>query len=435
MKKKIIVATASLSLLLGGVPGFTNGNGALANSLEDKINNVQEQRSENKSAQDKASSEIAEIQKDQDKLDAEIKNLDQKVADTSSKIDSKNKEIKKTKEEIDKLKEEIEVLVKRIAERDKLLKDRVKAMYENGGSVQYIEVVLGSQDFGDFLDRVFALNEIAEQDKKLLEAHKRDKKELEEVKKEVESTLDSLKEQMKELESLKAELDAAVKRKNALLGELKHEEAQMHKHIDKLENEEDLLAKQQAAFEAEKKRQEEEARKRAAEAAAAEAAARSNNNSSSSSNTSSNSSSGGGGGSTVSTPAVTGGMFMKPASGAFTSGMGQRWGSFHAGVDIARGGTVPIVAAASGTVIKSYYSSSYGNVVFIAHYLNGQAYTTVYAHMRERHIGTGASVQKGQQIGIMGSTGQSTGQHLHFEVHQPSWNSAKSNAINPRQFF
>ncbi len=67
----------------------------------------------------------------------------------------------------------------------------------------------------------------------------------------------------------------------------------------------------------------------------------------------------------------------------------------------------------------------------IAHSINGQTYTTVYAHLSSRSVGDGAVVSKGQQIGLMGNTGDSYGQHLHFELHRGPWNAAKSNAINP----
>ncbi len=432
----MIAVLASASLLFAGF-NHLGVDVVHAESLKDKINKVKEKREENKSTQDKVKEEIDKIKHNQDLLDAEIKKLDQQMADTQGKIESKENEISKTKEEIEKLKEEIKVLEKRIAERDKMLKDRVTAMYENGGSVQYIEVLLGSRSFGDFLDRVFALNEIAEQDKEILEAHKADKKLLEETKQKVEQKLEVLKNQMKELESLKASLKQKVDRKNSLLSELEKEEEHMHEELGNLEDEADLLQKQQSAFEAEKRRQEEEARrlaakraaeKRAAEEAAKRAASKKDNNKKSSSQSSNSSS-------TAPTPSVSGGLFIKPSDGYFTSGYGPRWGRMHPGIDIARGGTVPVVASASGTVIKSYYSSSYGNVIFIAHYLNGQTYTTVYAHLRERNVGNGASVQKGQRIGIMGNTGRSTGQHLHFEIHKGQWNSSKSNAINPRRFF
>lgn len=130
------------------------------------------------------------------------------------------------------------------------------------------------------------------------------------------------------------------------------------------------------------------------------------------------------------------GLFIKPAEGTFTSHWGPRWNSFHHGIDIAQGGTVPIYAAAGGTVIRSYESDSYGETVMIRHNLNGVHYETVYAHMRtgSRKVSVGQTVQQGQLLGYMGNTGQSYGQHLHFEIHRGAWNSSKSNSIDPYPF-
>ncbi|QCJ45498.1 peptidase M23 (plasmid) [Bacillus sp. S3] len=127
------------------------------------------------------------------------------------------------------------------------------------------------------------------------------------------------------------------------------------------------------------------------------------------------------------------GSFMRPALGPLSSPFGARWGTMHWGLDIASGGKsqVPIVAAADGVVHRSYLSSSYGNVVYIKHKIGGKDYETVYAHMTMRAVSEGATVKQGQFLGYMGSTGDSTGVHLHFEIHSPAWNSAKSGAINP----
>nr|WP_083935167.1 M23 family metallopeptidase [Bacillus sp. 1NLA3E] len=109
----------------------------------------------------------------------------------------------------------------------------------------------------------------------------------------------------------------------------------------------------------------------------------------------------------------------------------------HFGIDIANGGSsVAVNASATGTVSRSYYSSSYGEVVFIKHTISGVNYETVYAHMKSgsRTVSVGQTVQQGQRLGYMGSTGDSTGQHLHFELHLGSWNDAKSNAVNPLNY-
>ncbi|MFB9759006.1 SH3 domain-containing protein [Ectobacillus funiculus] len=139
--------------------------------------------------------------------------------------------------------------------------------------------------------------------------------------------------------------------------------------------------------------------------------------------------------SVVSTPnEVKASGFIKPAIGSYTSGFGKRSGQMHYGLDIAASGTVPIAAAADGVVTRSYFSASYGNVVFVSHNINGQTYTTVYAHLSSRSVSAGQRVTQGQQLGFMGNTGESEGQHLHFEIHKGGWNIAKSNAVDPRPY-
>lgn len=105
----------------------------------------------------------------------------------------------------------------------------------------------------------------------------------------------------------------------------------------------------------------------------------------------------------------------------------------HYGVDFADGVAHDIVATADGTVSKSYVSDSYGEVVFIKHNINGQQYETVSAHMvtGSRTVAEGDRVTQGQKIGVMGTTGDSTGLHLHFEMHKPEWTQDKANAIDP----
>jgi murein DD-endopeptidase MepM/ murein hydrolase activator NlpD len=114
--------------------------------------------------------------------------------------------------------------------------------------------------------------------------------------------------------------------------------------------------------------------------------------------------------------------------------MGPRWNKQHAGIDIAASGTVPVVSAADGVVSRSYFSESYGNAVMVSHSINGKQYTTVYAHLSSRNVSNGQVVARGQQVGIMGNTGHSYGQHLHFELHNGPWNVSKSNAINPLDY-
>jgi murein DD-endopeptidase MepM/ murein hydrolase activator NlpD len=110
----------------------------------------------------------------------------------------------------------------------------------------------------------------------------------------------------------------------------------------------------------------------------------------------------------------SGGGLIMPASGTRTSGFGYRWGVLHAGIDIANSVGTPIKAAKSGRVIVAGWNAGgYGNWVIIDH---GGGFSTLYGHMSKIRTSEGASVKQGQQIGDMGSTGNSTGPHLHFET-------------------
>jgi len=135
-------------------------------------------------------------------------------------------------------------------------------------------------------------------------------------------------------------------------------------------------------------------------------------------------------------------IFMKPAEGGYSSFYGPRWGRLHAGVDIAANGIVPIYASTAGTVTKVFdgcanvsneCSSTLGNYVIIRHNFNGKIIDTLYGHMRPGlNVAVGQSVSKGQQLGLMGTTGNSTGQHLHFEVHPGG--RASNSAVDPMPF-
>ncbi|MDU0478153.1 M23 family metallopeptidase [Staphylococcus chromogenes] len=104
----------------------------------------------------------------------------------------------------------------------------------------------------------------------------------------------------------------------------------------------------------------------------------------------------------------------KPAEGAFTSGFGPRWGSFHSGIDIANAVGTPILAVMDGTVIDSGPASGYGNWIRIKH---EDGSISVYGHMESLDVSVGQHVTAGQKIAGMGNRGFSTGSHLHFEIH------------------
>ncbi|AGL14553.1 M23 family metallopeptidase [Actinoplanes sp. N902-109] len=113
--------------------------------------------------------------------------------------------------------------------------------------------------------------------------------------------------------------------------------------------------------------------------------------------------------------------------GSVTSCFGERWGRLHAGVDIAAPSGTPIRAAGTGVVVAAGMADGYGNAVLIEH---SNGYLTHYGHMSAITVTAGQHVEVGDQIGNEGSTGHSTGPHLHFEVHQGTY----KNPIEPTRW-
>ncbi|MHC0037848.1 murein hydrolase activator EnvC family protein [Pseudoneobacillus sp. C159] len=416
MKKRPIILL--LFTFMIGIGSLLAGSPAFASKLSDLKNQkeqISNERGHLESKIDDANEQINKLQSEQASVRNQIERYDLAINDTAEKIREKNEQIGETKQEIATLKVEITELEERIAKRNELLKDRARNFQETGGLVSYLDVLMGASTFSDFVDRVSAVATIMEADQDILRKHSEDKELLETKKAEVETKLANLEKMRKDLEGLKASLNTKKAEQNKLLAQLEYQEDQIHNHKMEAQEQAEILAAQekaiQRAIQLEKERLAELERKRR------EAEKNKAN-----------------GGSSSATPPVSNGTFTKPAAGVFTSGFGHRWGRFHYGIDIANRSSVPIVAAADGVVIRSYYSPSYGNVVFLAHSINGQIFTTVYAHMSVRHVGEGAVVSKGQQLGIMGNTGDSQGQHLHFEVHKGPWNDAKSNAVNPLNY-
>ncbi|MFS0783674.1 murein hydrolase activator EnvC family protein [Bacillus sp. 1P06AnD] len=441
LKSKLLVLNTTVVLGLSSVFAASGVSAETISDMENKKKKIQDQRSGVQSNIQSADAKIKSLQDQQAKTKAEMKKIDDSISSTNAKIREKNEQIVSTKEDIEKLKKEIEVLKERIAKRTEVLKNRALTFQENGGNSSYLEVIFGASSFGEFIERVGAVSTIMEADSELVKQHEEDKKSLESKRSKVETKLASLEKMRSDLETMKTTLSKQKAAKDQLMAKLEKEENETHTYKMDLEEENDLLSSQQDAISKaisnEQSRQAELEKARKAEERARQEAAKQSStnktpsNQSNSGSSSSSGSSNSGGSSSGSAPSISAGAFTRPAAGVLSSGFGGRWGATHFGVDIANSASVPIVSAADGVVARSYYSSSYGNAVFISHSINGQLYTTVYAHMDSRIVSTGQTVKKGQQIGIMGNTGQSTGQHLHFELHKGPWTPSKSGAINP----
>lgn len=232
------------------------------------------------------------------------------------------------------------------------------------------------------------------------------------------------------------------------MASLQDEQKELEQYKVSVEKEQEILANQAAA--AEKAKQLAQAQKSELEQLAKQKAEQQQTKRSSGAAKSSGGSSSSNGGSSSSagsspsvsapdsssTPSKTGSGLSYPVSAGITSGYGHRWGELHAGIDFGVPIGTPVRTAAPGVVIQTNTDgqpgmSGYGNVVLVSHYINGTSYTTLYAHLDSINVSQGQTVSAGQVIGSSGNTGQSTGPHLHFEVHRGGWNAAKSNSIDP----
>jgi peptidoglycan hydrolase CwlO-like protein len=416
-----VAAAVGLGSLLGGTAIKTEAESI--SDLKQKQKDIESKQSNLNSSINEANQKISSLKGQQADVQAELKRIGLAIDNTNNEIQEKQSKIQDTKNQIAKLQDEIKVIQDRIQKRNELLKNRARNYQENG-SVNYIGVLMGAQSFGDFIDLAGAVATIMEADKAILQQAEADKQELEQKQAQVQTNLENLQKMARDLENLKNQLNSQKTQQANLLGSLQQREKEASDDKMGMQEQAQILAAQSSAIQQAIKNEQD---RLAAEAAKPKAASQPSPSPSTSSK---------GGNASSPAPAVSSGSFTRPASGPVTSGYGGRTdpftgeSTFHYGVDIANSGSnVPIVAAADGVVVTAHVSSSYGNVVYISHSINGHIYTTVYAHMSRYIVSEGQTVTKGQQIGYMGSTGEATGQHLHFELYNGPW--AYHSAINP----
>ena len=303
-------------------------------------------------------------------------------------------------------------------------KKRLRSMEENGQFNTYFSLLMGATDFNELLSRVDVLTEIMENDKRIEQEYKDTRDEAIRIREEYEQL-------NIELEAKKAELEAEVEKLKEEIAEADEMIAEIQKDIDKYT----ALYNQAAASEAAVLGRINKilADIAAAEKAAAEEAARQEQQ---------NQQNNGGGDSGAAAPApsapsttVGTGSFTwpVPSSRLVTSLYGNRmhpilgYERYHSGVDINGAAGAAVVAADSGTVIlKEYDPGGYGNYLVISH---GNGTTTLYAHMSSVAVNKDDVVSKGQTIAYVGSTGLSTGPHLHFEI------TVGGGRVNPLSYF
>ncbi|MBP1969387.1 murein DD-endopeptidase MepM/ murein hydrolase activator NlpD [Virgibacillus natechei] len=424
------------------------------NELEDEQGNLEDEKGNLESDKEQIEEEINENKDEQSTVNNEISDIESQLSETQTDIQSKETEIDETNQEIEdidnrieELKDEIVILEDRIQERDELLKDRLRSIQKNGGGMHYLEVILGSQSFGDFINRSSAVNVIMDQDKSIMEAHNADKLALEENKNEVETKLveaeetkAALESQKEELVALESQLDDQMDERETLMAELEEEHGELEEKMLTQEEEQEVIRAEEEAnrkaielaqnekseleqLAKEKEREKERAAQAEQEKAEEEESGSNDDSGSGNSVVASTTNSGGGNG-----------KFSMPASGGLTDTFGMRDSHpihgdarMHNGIDLGTPIGTTLRAAADGVVSTAGTQGGFGNVIIISHSINGQSYTTVYAHLSSMSVSSGQTVSEGQTIGATGNTGNSTGPHLHFEIHKGGY----GNPVNP----
>lgn len=334
-----------------------------------------EQAKQNKN---NAKSQLNNVKAKKASVADEVLSIDSEINRVENEIESTARAIEKSKADLLIREEELKIAEENCMEYDEDFKTRARIMYENGTS-SYLEVLLGASSFGDFLSRIEMVKEIVEYDRKILGEMKATRDALAEAKAALELEKANLEAKEVELANMKIELGYRLEAKQALLDQLYADEAEYAKAYEKAEADEQKIQRElqaQAQREAQNGTQ---------------------------------------------TKYTGTGKFLwpVPASQRVTSKYGYRihpvykTKKFHAGIDIGAGYGSAIVAAESGTVTTATYGSGYGKYVVVNH---GSGLTTLYAHCSSLLVKVGDKVTRGQTIAKVGSTGVSTGNHLHFEV-------------------
>jgi len=388
MKMKRLLTVISLIIISVTITIPTSAGKVFAesasNSTENSLEENEVQLNEIKDETNKLNDQLVETQEQMEAKENEIN-------ETSNEIDQIENEIDQKAIEMDQLKQDIVELIDRIEKREELIIDRLRSIQQNGGSISYLEVLFGSKSFGDFIGRAILTTKIMDQDKSIMEAQKQDKLILEEKETKLAEDQIELESHRKKMEEEKVNLLNQKQELTILESDLKDNLDKNKNKLKKLEEKQLELKESQAKLEKEK--------------TSLKVLSSSNSSNQSNNNTSPSSED----------TAKGNGQFVWPTiGGQITSYQGMRWGKFHKGIDIAGPSDYSILAADSGKVTYAGWINGYGKTIKLDH---NNGYITQYAHLNSINVNVGDVVSAGDNIGVMGSTGRSTGIHLDFEVY------------------
>jgi murein DD-endopeptidase MepM/ murein hydrolase activator NlpD len=391
------------------------------------------------------SADLEKVEARRAELDAELTKLGGELASAEGRLAAAERQVAETAASLERTEDELDRTRAALGEQRELFGDRARAAYIYGG-MGFANVMLDIEDMAQFARSVKYVQEVVSADRRQVEiitglerrvevkvAELQDLKAEHTAQRQVAAAeRDEVAALVSRRREVRRQVAAEAERHRTLLAQLKSDAAAYTEHIASLEQEsadieEELRrrAEEEARRKAaeERRRREEEARRiaaaeRAQQRAAAARAAEEQRRTADRRSARSEAAPAQRSQPTQAAPSGSGRM-QRPSSGRLTSGYGWRTHpisgarSFHAGVDFGAPTGSPIYAAEGGTVYSAGWRGGYGNTIVIEH---GGGLTTLYAHQSRFAVSAGQQVSRGQVIGYVGSTGQSTGPHLHFEV-------------------
>lgn len=402
VRKKGVIGVIMAAVLLIGATGTAFAAPESADSLDDAINKgtdaLSDAQDEKKQLQSNLSAAQAmkkELENAKTALTGDVVELDSQMSEVSNDLlevqnllDTKEAELDKTTKELAQAK----IDVKKQYEDMKL---RIKFMYENG-TMSYIQILLSSGSFSELLNKAEYIEQVSEYDRNMLQTYQDNRDKITRLEKD-------LKDQKEVLEQVKGDVEA---KQTEMAGLISDKQTEIEGYESDIQNKEEAIKEYEAMI------AEQDSTIKALEASVAAAKAKRTQMTVSDNSTNA-----------ADQPHYGGGAFVWPAPSytRISDDYGYRTHpilgiqKFHSGVDMAAPSGSSILAAADGTVVAATYNATMGNYVMIDH---GNGLYTIYMHASALYVSSGQSVSAGSTIAAVGSTGRSTGAHLHFSVRQ-----------------
>lgn len=361
------------------------------------VNELQKEKENIKEKADSTQELLNETQSEKSSVNKQVEELDAELSAVQDEVDRLTNQLSETENELSKSEAELKQASENKENQYNSLKNRMAVMYEEG-AIGYIQIILESDGFSDFLKRAEYIGQIMEYDQNVFKNYELTEKTIEAKTSEIRTEKERIEVLKTEQQSRQSDLNEKLAEKQELAEKLAGDEASYLQQLSDLEKEDKEVSN--LIIEAEN-----------AERAAAAAAAQSSDSADSSGSSAGKVYAASGGNLQYPVPNYRGYQYNSPY-GYRTSPI--RGGiEFHTGVDLKATMGTDIVAAESGTVIYSGNKGGYGKTVIIDH---GNGMSTLYAHNSSLVVSVGEHVQRGQVISKAGTTGYSTGVHLHFEV-------------------